>query len=98
MIVLQNLISITLMIILHYWVRFDATVQKISRPGKNQRAFYSGKHKFHCVKTQVFVSPVGLLMHYSKTVDGKIHDFALFKNSKLIELIKNENSNCNKFF
>lgn len=86
------------MIILHYWVRFDATVQKISRPGKNQRAFYSGKHKFHCVKTQAFVSPVGLLMHYSKTVDGKIHDFALFKNSKLIELIKNENSNCNKFF
>ena len=74
----------------------DATLQRISRPGVNQRPYYSGKHKYHCVNTQGFVYPIGLLTHFSKTVEGKIHDFALLQQTNLISLIKTENINCNK--
>lgn len=76
----------------------DATVQRISRPGQNQKAYYSGKHKYHCVKTQAFVSPTGFLIHFSKTVEGKIHDFNLFKQSDLDSKLINENNNCRSLF
>ena len=65
----------------------DATVQIISHPKNQHGDFYSGKHKFHCIKTQVFVSSVGLLIHSSMPVCRSIHDFKLSKNSGLKKLI-----------
>lgn len=76
----------------------DATVQRIQKPSQNQEEYYSGKHKCHCIKVQAFVSPEGLLMNHSKLVKGAVHDFNLFKNSELIEKIKNENIICNRLF
>lgn len=74
----------------------DATVQIIRRPSDSnvQQAFYSGKHKFCCFKTQALVSPVGLLIHCSKLVEGSIQDFKLFSMSNLEELIFKENEKC----
>lgn len=74
----------------------DATVQMIKRPSDAdvQKTFYSGKHKFCCMKTQAFVSPTGLLIHCSKPVEGSIHDFKLFCMSNLDELIFKENEQC----
>lgn len=45
----------------------DATIQKINRPTVNQKEYFSGKHKTHCVKVQGFVSPTGLLIHYTNS-------------------------------
>ena len=72
----------------------DATVQKIYRPSINQRAFYSGKHKMHCMKTQALVSPTGQLMHHSHCIPGAQHDMSLFRDSGVIELIDKENQHC----
>ena len=76
----------------------DATVQRISKPKQNQGDYYSGKHKCHVMKVQAFVSPLGLLIHFTKSVPGSIHDFRLFKESDLVALINGENEKCNKIF
>ena len=76
----------------------DATVQLISRPKHAQRAYYSGKHKIHCIKIQAFVSPTGQLIHCSKPVEGSMHDYALYKISGLEDLIKEENEKCQRVF
>lgn len=73
----------------------DATVQRINKP-KNQGDYYSGKHKCHVVKIQALVSPLGLLMHHTGYVPGKIHDFALFKDSGLEKKLIEENDKCQK--
>ena len=70
----------------------DATVQPINRPKVDQQLYYSGKHKQHCMKTQALVSPTGLLIHFSESVPGSVHDFTLFKNSNLKLLIEQENA------
>lgn len=68
----------------------DATVQEIPRSA-NQEKYYSGKHKICCIKTQCFVSPKGFLLHYSKPIRGKRHDFHLFRKSNtLISKLKAE--------
>lgn len=74
----------------------DATVQKIYRPARRQRDYYSGKHKMHCIKTQALVNPGGLLIHHSHCVPGAQHDFNLFKNSGIKELISKENETCQR--
>lgn len=61
----------------------DTTVQLISRPKENQEEFYSGKHKFHCIKKQALVSPTGLMIHSSQSVNSAMHDFQLYKISNL---------------
>lgn len=74
----------------------DATAQLISRLKKKQKAYYSGKHKIHCIKTQAFVSPVGLLIHYTKCMEGAMHDFKLFNFSKLADMIIEESEKCQR--
>ena len=74
----------------------DATVQRVYRPSKNQRDYYSGKHKMHCIKTQAIVSPSGLLMHHSHSVPGAQHDMSLFRDSGLKDLIDKENQECQR--
>ena len=72
----------------------DATVQRVYRRSVNQKKYYSGKHKMHCMKTQAIVSPTGLLMHHSHCVPGAQHDMSLFKESGLKDLIEKENQEC----
>ena len=74
----------------------DATVQRIYRPSRRQRDYYSGKHKMHCMKTQALVNPAGQLIHHSHCVAGAQHDFSLFKNSGLKDLIEKENETCQR--
>jgi hypothetical protein len=62
----------------------DGTEQRIQRP-KNKRKnkqYRSGKKKAHTVKTQVIVDARSKrILHVSKTVEGKKHDFRLFKET-----------------
>ena len=76
----------------------DATVQKIYRSKADQKRYYSGKHKMHCMKTQAIVSPVGLLMHHSHCVPGTQHDMSLFRESGLKDLLIKENQECQNVF
>ena len=69
----------------------DATVQKILKP-KDQKPYYSGKHKFHCMKTQALVNPQGYLISCSDSVPGAKHDFQLFQDSRLSYALNQENN------
>lgn len=57
----------------------DATEQQIERPKKGQKAFYSGKKKRHTNKTEIRITPLGRIIHVSKTTPGAVHDFAVYK-------------------
>lgn len=76
----------------------DATVQPINRPKVDQKNYYSGKHKMHCIETQALASPNGFLIHFTLSIPGSNHDFALFNNSNLKILIENENKCCQALF
>jgi hypothetical protein len=64
----------------------DATEQEIQRPSKKQKYYYSGKKKKHTIKTQIAVSTKGEILDVSKSVNGKQHDFRLFKESNILKL------------
>jgi len=65
----------------------DATEQPRQRPPRRtQRRWYSGKRKRHTVKTQLTVSRrSGRILHVSASVPGRVHDYALFKRTRLAE-------------
>lgn len=59
----------------------DATEQEIPRPKNKRRrkSYYSGKKKKHTVKTQIMTNKKGMILHKTKHVHGKTHDYELFK-------------------
>lgn len=61
----------------------DATESKIDRPIKKQSEWYSGKKKMHTFKTQIEIGLDSLLIYSVDFAKGSVHDFKLFKNSKV---------------
>ena len=61
----------------------DATEQEIPRPKNKRRrkSYYSGKKKRHTVKTQIMVNKKGLILHKTRHVRGRKHDYELFKDT-----------------
>jgi hypothetical protein len=53
----------------------------IEKPTKNQKKYYSGKFKNHCVKIQTFVNADGRCLHLSEASKGAAHDKSLFDAS-----------------
>ena len=49
----------------------------------DKKRFYSGKAGAHTLKTQLAVTPEGLIAHQSATAPGKMHDSRLFRRSRL---------------
>lgn len=64
-------------------VVIDATETPIERPKKRQKRFYSGKKKRHTFKTQLVVDPKTKAVICTTFAAGKVHDFHLFKRSKV---------------
>jgi hypothetical protein len=62
----------------------DATENRIERPKHNQKVYYSGKKKHHSIKTEIRVTKKGRILHVSKTVPGRIHDFKLLEDGEEI--------------
>jgi len=62
----------------------DATEQKITRPKKGQKHYYSGKKKTHTLKNQVITDKKGKVRATTESVPGKKHDKKLFDESKII--------------
>lgn len=58
----------------------DATEQRIQRPKKKQKKFYSGKKKQHTIKTELQINGDGRIVNLSKPFPGKIHDIAIRKS------------------
>ena len=55
---------------------------QLSTP-KKQKKYYSGKKKRHTIKTQMLINPeIGEITFWAFE-KGKVHDFQLFKNSKM---------------
>jgi len=49
----------------------------------DKKRFYSKKAGAHPLKTQLAVTPEGLIAHQSATVPGKMHDAMLLRRSRL---------------
>ena len=57
----------------------DTTEQKIQRPSKNQKKYYSGKKKQHNLKTTIAINEKNKINFVSKTYEGSIHDLNILK-------------------
>lgn len=67
----------------------DATEQRIPRPTKKRKRkkYHSGKKKAFTVKKQVATNGQGLIVYSARASPGKKHDYKLFKESGLPEII-----------
>ena len=61
--------------------RLESIVQKVHKPTKNQRDYYSGKHKMRCINTQAIVISLGLLMNHSHFIPCAQHYISHFMDS-----------------
>ena len=62
----------------------DATVQRINMPGMTfdeRKPWYSGKHHFYCLKSQVVVNMKGIAIHVKTAVQGAVHDLEVFRST-----------------
>lgn len=67
----------------------DATEQVMPRPEskRKRKPYHSGKKRRFTVKTQIATTRKGLIVHISPTVGGRMHDYKLFKQSELPQII-----------
>lgn len=63
----------------------DVTEQRIERPSKNQKIYYSGKKKCHTLKTEIQINKKGKIISVSKPHPGSVHDFKIRKEEKEID-------------
>ena len=54
----------------------------------HQRPYYSGKKKAHTLKTQIAVSPDGLVQSVSESVPGSTHDLTLLRGTELLKRLE----------
>jgi hypothetical protein len=76
----------------------DATEQRVRRPkdpkgtppearGTAQRPYYSGKKRAHVLKTQIAMTPDGLIGEVSQTVPGSVNDLTLLRQSAALDRV-----------
>jgi hypothetical protein len=64
-------------------VAVDVSEHEIERPQKKQKKYYSGKQKYHTIKSQVLANTKSTEIICTAFSNGKTHDFSLFKKSKI---------------
>ncbi len=64
----------------------DVTEQPIQRPkdSKKRKRSYSGKKKMTTMKTEIVIEENGRILSVSKTHRGRIHDFRIRKQEKML--------------
>ena len=67
----------------------DGTVRPICRPTRHQRVCYNGHKRFHSLKFQSVVVPVGMIANMFGTIEGRRHDCALLRRSGLLNVLDN---------
>lgn len=75
----------------------DATEQEIPRPQDKRRRkrYHSGKQQAFTMKTQLATNRYGIPVHVSPSVGGRMHDYKLFKQSRLPQVIPKD---CRAYF
>ena len=68
----------------------DVTEQKIQRPKRKQKAYYSGKKKCHTLKNQVVINKAGEIIDVNRSVPGRNHDKNIWDNSAIARLLPAE--------
>ena len=61
----------------------DGTIRPMCRPTRNQKAFYNGHKRIHCLKFQSLVTPDGLIAAMEGGFRGARHDAGVFSASVL---------------
>jgi hypothetical protein len=61
----------------------DVSEHEIERPQKKQKKYYSGKQKYHTIKSQVLANTKSTEIICTAFSNGKTQDFSLFKKSKI---------------
>lgn len=64
-------------------VAVDVSEPEIERPQKKQKKYYSGQQKYHTIKSQVLANTKSTEIICTAFSNGKMHDFSLFKKSKV---------------
>jgi hypothetical protein len=67
------------------WGFVDGSVHKIGRPESDQRQYYSGYKKAHCLNYMGIVTPDGLMASFTGPFAGRWSDQHVFRNSRLPE-------------
>lgn len=65
----------------------DGTVRAIARPTINQESMFNGHKRHHALKYHVLVTPDGIISHMSNAEPGNTHDFRIYENSGLREIL-----------
>lgn len=65
------------------WGFVDGTLKLVCRPSRNQRRWYSGYKKRHTIKFQVITTPDGLISYLVGPFEGKLGDWAAWKQSQI---------------
>ncbi|MEG3997611.1 transposase family protein [Microcoleus sp. SVA1B1] len=58
-------------------VAVDVSEHEIERPQKKQKKYYSGKQKYHTIKSQVLANTKSTEIICTAFSNGKTHDFSL---------------------
>ena len=66
----------------------DGTARPICRPKRNQKDYYSGYKKEHCLKYQSVMFPNGLIGRLDGPFKGRRHDAAILHLSRLVPEMK----------
>lgn len=61
----------------------DGTIRAMCRPTRNQKAYYNGHKRTHCLKFQSLVGPDGLIIAMEGGFRGARHDAGVFSESVL---------------
>ena len=75
-------------IIKNAWGFGDATRQKICRPTRNQRVYYSGYKKKHQLKYQGVSTPDGLVVDFTSAYPGYHNDAYIFHDTDLVDTLR----------
>jgi hypothetical protein len=65
----------------------DCTVRKIQAPSIGQQDAFNGHRHMHALKYQTVVAPDGIIIHISKGYPGTAHDYTIYEESGLIDIL-----------
>ena len=69
------------------WGFIDGTAREIARPTRDERLFYSGHKRMHCLKFQSIVTPDGIIAQLYGPVEGRRHDLFLVRDSDIVSTL-----------
>lgn len=61
----------------------DGTARPMCRPKVDQKDFFSGHKRYHCIKFQSIVTPDGLIVHLNGPYVGSRHDAGIYNCSNI---------------